>query len=833
MRLKRIIFIATFIITFVAIFLPPVSFCAQDEETELYLVAQKAFDDGFYDVAIRYVDQFLEKYPQNPKRTEVYLLLGQCYFFKTQYVKAFDIFKNLLTAPDFKDATLYWLGETYLKSSDHAQAENYYRQVVDLYPNSIYAAQAAYSLAWAQFDQGKFEIAKKYFEEFVKKYPNHEFAEDATFKAGESQYQLHNYKESVEAFENYLQKFPQTKRADETYFYMGESYYYLSDFTKAIELYNKAMETARGDKLIVMSKISIGWSYFKLGDIAKSKQFFDEARELSKEKNMPLDDIDLGLATLATETNDYSAALEAYDSIIINSPYSPRLIEAFLGKANILYLLRKYDESIGQYQQIIDKFNTNPSFKDFLEKTYFGLAWAYLKKEDLEKSVQTFQEIADKINNKDIKVSALSQIGDAYQDAENFSKAIDIYDKILKDYPDSIYADYIQYRQGIALLKLNKIDAAALSFQTLQVNFPKSKYVYDIKYYLGVAYYKKGDWAAARDQLESFIKDSPVLNEFQSDAQYFLGLSLFNLQDCNESINVFQKIIRNNPNNTALIANCEINMAKCIYNLGDVKEALKKFKIIAYKYPRTEAELESLLWLGDYYHKTFDFSNATSYYQQLIDFFPGSEKADIAHYGLGQIYQEQGTFDKAISEYKLIDDNSNQELLAKAKLSIADIFSKDVDPDTAIDSYKKITVSSPEFKRDALYKIAETYRSNNDDVNALKSFEETLKSEKGSSQIADVEIQFQIANIYEMMGQAQNAIDAYFKIPYLYQGNVPWIIKAYFRLGKIYEKQDDWQNANLVYQKILELHVDEAKIAQERLDWIRDNIPSLPSETNN
>ena len=69
---------------------------AQDNEKELFLVAQKAFEDGFYDVAMRYINQLLEEYPKTEKHIQANLLLGQCYFFKSQYLKAYDIFQNIL-----------------------------------------------------------------------------------------------------------------------------------------------------------------------------------------------------------------------------------------------------------------------------------------------------------------------------------------------------------------------------------------------------------------------------------------------------------------------------------------------------------------------------------------------------------------------------------------------------------------------------------------------------------------------------------------------------------------------------------------------------------------
>src|SRR3990167_8734517 len=141
----RILF--NLILTSVLVTSFPIAASAQipdSKEKELFLVAQKAFDDGFYDVAIRYIDEFLQKYPKSEKQVQARLLLGQCYFFKSQYLKAFDTFQNLLPYPEFKDATLFWLGETYFKGSDYKQAEKQYRQVIDVYPDSAYVPQAYY-----------------------------------------------------------------------------------------------------------------------------------------------------------------------------------------------------------------------------------------------------------------------------------------------------------------------------------------------------------------------------------------------------------------------------------------------------------------------------------------------------------------------------------------------------------------------------------------------------------------------------------------------------------------------------------------------------------------
>jgi len=156
----------------------PAAVGQDNAEQELFLVAQKAFEDGFYDVAMRYINQLFEEYPRSDKTVQAKLLLGQCYFFKLQYLKAYDVFSELSTYSDYKDATLYWLGETYLKGFDYAKAIKQYNQLIDLYPDSEYAPQARYSLGWSYFAQGDYKEAKKAFSTMVRKFPVHQLAED-------------------------------------------------------------------------------------------------------------------------------------------------------------------------------------------------------------------------------------------------------------------------------------------------------------------------------------------------------------------------------------------------------------------------------------------------------------------------------------------------------------------------------------------------------------------------------------------------------------------------------------------------------------------------------
>jgi len=58
---------------------------AEGQQDELYATGLRAFDDGFYDVAIRYLEQFLQDYPQNPKLPQAKFLLGNVTSLKIEH----------------------------------------------------------------------------------------------------------------------------------------------------------------------------------------------------------------------------------------------------------------------------------------------------------------------------------------------------------------------------------------------------------------------------------------------------------------------------------------------------------------------------------------------------------------------------------------------------------------------------------------------------------------------------------------------------------------------------------------------------------------------------
>ncbi len=799
---------------------------ADDQEDELFFVAQKAFEDGFYDVALRYLDKFFKDFPQTSRRPQVSLLIGQCYFFENQYLKAFDVFQSLLNSPDsdgIKDAVFFWMGETYLKGKDYKQAENFYQQLISEFPKSTYLPQAYYSLGWTFFEEGAFQQSLDALARLVNNFKHHNLVEDATFKIGECRYNLKEYDKSKEQFTAYINTYPHSPRLDAAYFYIAESDYYLENLKFALDGYAKVISVASDDKIKALAKTSSGWALLKLKRCDDALKSFEDAEAICREKGLDADDILLGKGNLFAEQDQYGLALNSYEELIKSFPRSSRLADAYLGRANALYGLGKYLESAASYRTILDR---EADFKnsDLKEKAYFGLAWANLKLGNSAEAIENFKLVANSSGDKLMRLSAFCQMADAYQDTGNLSQALDIYDKILKDYPDSPYSDYVQYQEGMALLKMDKIDAATLMFQSLKANFPKSKFIPDAQYYLGTAYFKKGDFNSCIEQFGSLIKTMPLESELRSEAMFNLGLAYVHLEKYREAVEVFERVAKEYPLNNDLIQRSEFEIANIMFNQSKVKDALKKFKIIIYKYPSTQTSLQALSWLGDYYLKDKQFDTATKYFRQIIEDFPDSNLVNEAGYNLGKALLEMGRFNDAMKEFDRVSPQSERKLLAQTKLAQAAISFK-TNARESVSSYERIIKDYPDYARSAFIELAQVYKSLNESDKAIAALQSSLNiPADGLSEVTDAQIQFDIADLEEANGDLNLAIEAYLKIPYLYSQQSSLVVKSYLRLGRIFEDKNDWKEAKKIYEKIASQNIEEAKFAQERLEWINRNL---------
>lgn len=119
-------------------------------DTDLYIVAKKAFDQGEYESARQEFEDLLKKYPSSPRASNAQFWLGETYYQEKWYEKAILEYQKVIDKypKDSKvPAALLKQGFAFLNLGDKTNARLILRELSDKYPGSNEAAVAKKKLS--------------------------------------------------------------------------------------------------------------------------------------------------------------------------------------------------------------------------------------------------------------------------------------------------------------------------------------------------------------------------------------------------------------------------------------------------------------------------------------------------------------------------------------------------------------------------------------------------------------------------------------------------------------------------------------------------------------
>lgn len=754
---------------------------------ELFFMAKKAYEDGFYEVSLGMLERFQKDFSGSAQAKEARLLSGQCYFQQGRYLEALNIFEGLLNDPqraNFKDALYFWMAEVHFKGNNFEKAALFYRKLIDDFPLSSYAAPAYYSLGWSLSQTARYDEALQAFESLLEKYPSEPQSKDAAFKLIECLYNLKKYSELESKVNSIIGLYNNDRlRLPYLYFYLAESEYYLDNFNGAVKNYLKSAQAFKEPKAGGLAKLGLGWSYLRLARYKEAEEVFTDIKEADLDKKS-LDILILGQAVLMSQSNRVYEAKKLYERLINLSGDPLIRMQAYSGKADALYNLAEYHQAANAYREGLDKVDKFTAPEELVDKMRYNLALAYIKGGEVSSGISIFEDILKTAKDQAANLSILFQIGDAYQEAGEFVQAEEAYMRILKLYPNSTYADYAQYQVGSLRLRMSDYDQAAVSFKSILRNYPQSNLLADALYALGTAYFQKADYAASFEIFSKFQNEFKD-NSLRPRAFYMLGNSLLNLGKTDEALSIFKEILKLYPQDIELRQKAEYEIADCYYKLGREDEALKQFKLLRTKYPDSKLVPDIIWWLGQYYYRSNDLILARRYFSSLTNDFPNSRLSAEAFYALGLVFSAEDKFEQAVDNFKMAVELGNADLKIKAAAALG-----------------KVNYKLGDYEGAKLY---------------------YAKSLEGADRNEIAGIRFNLAEALEANSELDAAIHEYLLAADLDGQDPHSSVLALLRAAKLYEDKENFKEALEVYKRVIRKNTQEAEFAQERIEWINSN----------
>ncbi len=604
-------------------------------------------------------------------------------------------------------------------------------------------------------------------------------------------YELY-HKDAESELLKFIGSHPENARVKIAEFYLGKLQYRLKKYSDGLKTLEKVDPNDLSSDQLSEYYFKLGYCYFMEKDLDKASKQFYEIKDVDSKYAGPAN---YYYAYINYSQKNYETALKSFIKLEGDKDFGS-IVPYYI--AQIYYLQSNYEEVIKYAKPLLDSATTSRRdeiarilgesyFKSgqyansiqYLEKyksktkslitreDYYELGYAYYKSGfDYPGAIENLSEV---ITTQDsLTQNADFILADCYLKSDNKKFAMNSFMAAYKlsFYPDIKEQSLFNYSKLAYELALNPYNEAITSLQKYIKDYPNSANIDEANEYLVDIFLTTKNYKNALASLGKIKNRSEKLNKAFQKIAYYRAIELFNNKDLDHAIGMFD------TSNTQPIDNTI--KAECYY------------------------------WKGEAYYRLSEFDSAKTYYDAFL-LLPGAfglPEYKTANYNIGYCYFKQKDYKEAkISFRKFTKDNttSSAKVLTDAFLRTADCYFISKEYSNAIEYYDKAIKANsldPDYAHfqkglclgaqgkyqqkintledllrlypktayadDAIYELAGTYLLQEDNVNAMKYYNQIITDYP--TKLYAQKAMLKIGWIYHNTDKNQLAVEAFKKV---------------------------------------------------------------------
>ena len=615
-----------------------------------YLLAQREHRAGNYTRANLLFLRVYDTQPDSVLGTRAYFRAADAQYERALEENATNFHDIIITyqaairaaeAIDYKSSliprALFQIGRAYQRMDFHFESNVHYQILQSDHPDSYpYAPDSFYYQGLNFIQMRRHEDGVASFQRFLASEGNDALIGPAHYNLGDAYYNLARYVEAKTEFDNARKidpKFPDDRPL--LLFHMGEAYYENADFDLA-RIFYQALLDRYPDKSY--TKL-VG---LRLGDFLREEGKEEEAMRIyrSVTRNAPLEIRlrgKLRMANLLSEhpaSEDYKEGAKLYDEIVAEGEGLVILQEALLRKALALTLHGQHQSAIDTFEILAREYPEGPFARENLlrhniDENLKALTSHFFNQNKYWDVAKTYTRYRENYFQRFRFPSTLFQIGNSYQHLGLYDEAVAMYDRILKQNPETL---------------------------TTLVLMEKARSLLE-----------KDDLGSAEEALLLFIQENKE-DVFLIDARKLLGNVYAAGRRYEDALKAYQILVlefekTKNPDLGEAIAEIYFEQGQIFRELGRNKEALDSFQSASdnFHHPIQGPSVPEFIILshflaGDMLFELGQDLEAVEAYRRSISLYSEHAQAPWARYQIGLIYRRTGEDRKALDEFNLLVD---------------------------------------------------------------------------------------------------------------------------------------------------------------------------------
>jgi len=255
-------------------------------------------------------------------------------------------------------------GIAYYEQGDYNTAIATFQQLITDFPDSEYADDAQYYIAWSYYNLTSYEQAISEFEKIKNNYPNSEFIDDSQYYIAYcNEKKLGFYVKALLQYYNFLDNYPESEYADDAQLGIGDCCYAMKQYSSAIEGYQKVIDNYLQSPLLALAQYSIAHSYRRMAKYDKAIDEFEKVIDYYPESEYAAP-AQYYIGYSYYEFQDYNQAILEFQKSINNYPNStwPNDQERLVAPCAQYYIgwcyekIENWNNAIIAYEKVINDY---------------------------------------------------------------------------------------------------------------------------------------------------------------------------------------------------------------------------------------------------------------------------------------------------------------------------------------------------------------------------------------------------------------------------------------------------------------------------------------------
>lgn len=567
--------------------------------TSLLDAGVEHYEKGQYQFAINNLRKFIQFSEDESKKPQAIFYIAVSYYFEKQFEISLNYFDRLTAQyrlSEFHLQTYFWRGLIHQNLGNWVEAEESFSQFLSFLPNAATADRALLAIINAQMKQKKLDEALKNLKEFAKKFPKSDFIEEAVLLRIYLNIGKKNYSEAGAILMPWLLRIEKSK---EEIRYEDRFYLYRAEIAFYLGEYTIAKTYYKAIDGMKEARMSKDIALYRLSEIEKADGNYRDSRRY-----------------LFRLSNEFP-----------NSSYNT---DALLVLASIEFEQKNYDESYALFTEAINTIDTKISgIEDPLRSNRF------------EK----------------LRLEALFYQGEIHIQQKNYEKAINIYERIIKQDNDYSEKTFLRYFELLLIMKnKDKLDKFVNTYKNSlsKLNSKNPRFVLYMAEYL----YITGQYTDALKILDT-VKES---DEFKKDYLKIASRIYIVKSDYDRALELLREMVTITPLDKKIPVYFE--MMKLSFEVMNYDEVISLYHNVQYLIKNNNItedlglKVHSTYLIGLAYMQLREYNKSLELLesvQNLSSFSQGDEEVnkiiDMSYYYTGWIYYKISEYQKSASAF--------------------------------------------------------------------------------------------------------------------------------------------------------------------------------------